>query len=134
MRAAVIHVDNPFAPAARRIGAVRHRVSIARLAPSGGRPVIALLNGEPILRAHRGWQRRRLIDGDQLMFVTLPRGGGGGGNGGSNPLQVLLTVALFAFAGPLAGVLTGGLTAAATGMQGIIFAGTKWPFRWPDRR
>ena len=89
---------------------------------------VDLHDDKGILRAHRGWQRRRLIDGDQLMFVTLPRGGGGGGNGGSNPLQVLLTVALFAFAGPLAGVLTGTTAAAAAaagGWQAIIFAGTR---------
>ncbi|MEI6099244.1 MAG: host specificity factor TipJ family phage tail protein, partial [Alphaproteobacteria bacterium] len=51
--------------------------------------------------------------------------GGGGAGGGSNPLQVLLRVALFAVAGPLAGVLTGatsGLLYSAT-VLGIQLAG-----------
>jgi hypothetical protein len=128
MKASVIYVDNPFDPLSRRAGEVRFQASVARLAPRGRRPVIALLNGQPVLRAHRGWQRKRLRDADQLMFVTLPRGGGGGGgNGGSNPAQVLLTVALFAFAGPLATQLTGisAATAALGGVNGMIFAGTQ---------
>ena len=122
MRAAVIHVDNPFAPLARHQREVRYRAPISRLAPRGRRPVIALLNGQAILRRDRGWQRTRLSDGDRLMFVTLPRGGGGGA-GGSNPMRVLLAMALFAVAGPLAGLITG-VAAGAVGSAGMLLAGT----------
>lgn len=122
MRAAVVYADNPFAPSQRRERVLRRPAKVSRLAPRGNRPVVALLNGKPVLRAHRGWQRTPVRNGDHLMFVTLPRGGGG--NGGSNPLQVVLTMALFAFAGPLAAGITG-IGAGATGVQALILAGTK---------
>ena len=47
---------------------------VADLAPVTDQPFIAILNGEPLLRA--GWGRR-LIPGDELAFVLLPLGGGG---------------------------------------------------------
>lgn len=121
MKASVIYADNPFQPAQKRVAAVRRPITIARLAPRG--PVVAVLNGAPVLRAHRGWQRKRVSDGDHLLFVSLPLGGGGGG-GGSNPLQVLLTIGLFAVAPGLATSLTG-IAAGAAGAQGIILAGAK---------
>lgn len=121
MRASVIYQHNPFAPPERRVRALRRPAHIRALAPRGIAPVIALLNGKPVLR--HAW-RRKLRDGDQLLFVTLPLGGGGGANGGSNPLNVLLTIALFAVAGPLAGSLTG-IAAGATGVSGMVLAGAK---------
>lgn len=121
MRAAVIYQHNPFAPPERRIRNLRRPAHIRALAPRGNAPVIALLNGKPVLR--HAW-RRKLRDGDHLLFVTLPLGGGGGANGGSNPLNVLLTIALFAVAGPLAASLTG-IAATATGVSGMLLAGAK---------
>lgn len=121
MRASVLHAANPFDPFDRRVQVLRRPRRVRALAPRGAAPVIALLNGQIILRA--AW-RRKLRDGDQLMFVTLPRGGTGAG--GSNPLRVLLSLALFAVAGPLAGVITGataGMAFAGTQM-GIQLAGT----------
>ena len=126
MRAQVTYSHNPFAPMDRRHIFLRRGRRIRALRPVGPAPVIAILNGKPILRA--GWGRR-VRDGDQLRFVTLPMGGGGGGGGGgSNPLQVLLSVALFAFAPWAAGILLPGQAAGsfllAGATAGIQLAGS----------
>lgn len=124
MRARVTYAENPFAPQDRRIRPVRWRAPVSRLAPRRG-PVIALLNGKPVLRAQRGWQRCRLRDGDELMFVRLPQGGGGGG-GGSDPMRAILALALMAVAGPLAGmVVPGGATAAIGSSLSMLYHGTQ---------
>ena len=73
---------------------------VADLAPVTDQPFIAILNGEPLLRA--GWGRR-LIPGDELAFVLLPLGGGGGD---SNPLRVVLQIVVLAVA-----IYTGNLAA-----------------------
>lgn len=123
MKAEVAWADNPFAPGQRRVRELRWRAPVSRLAPRRG-PVIALLNGQPLLRAHRGWQRRRLADGDRLLFVRLPQGGGGGG--GSDPMRAFLAIALMAVAGPLAGAIVPGGAAAAVGTTAnMLFAGTR---------
>lgn len=125
MRAVVAYADNPFHPGQRRAREVRWRAPVSRLAPQRG-PVIAILNGQPVLRAHRGWQRRRLADGDQLVFVRLPMNGGGGG--GSDPTRALLSIALMALAGPLAGALLGttaATAASAGGLANALFQGTQ---------
>lgn len=125
MRAEVAYADNPFAPAARRTRELRWRAPISRLAPRRG-PVIALLNGKPVLRAQRGWQRCRLRDGDQLLFVRLPQGGGGGGGGGSDPMRAVLALALMAVAGPLANILVqGGATAVVGSTLNMLYNGTR---------
>lgn len=123
MRAAVVYADNPFAPKVRREVVLRRASRVSRLAPADGRPVVAILNGKPVLRANRGWQRASVRDGDHLLFVTLPRGGGGG-QGGSNPMQVILSIALFSVAPFLATGLTG-IAAGAVGMQSLILAGAR---------
>lgn len=119
MRAELTYRRNPFSPMDVDCVTLRRGHKIRALCPSTTAPTIAILNGKPILRA--AW-RRRLRDGDRLLFVILPRGGGGGGNGGSNPMQLLLSVALFAFAPFAAGALTG-IAAGATGVQGMLLAG-----------
>lgn len=128
MRAHVLTIDNPFAPASRQLVEVRRGRSIRSLAPRTDAPYIAVLNGKPMLRA--GW-RRKLRDGDKLAFAVLPRGGGGGG---SNPLRALLMIALVAFAGPLASTLLGAdlagtlafgtMTWGKLAALGIVMAGT----------
>ncbi len=71
---------------------------------------IALLNARPLLR--RDWRRTVVGPGDVLSFVTVPpqpRGGGGGG-GGSNPLGIVLMLAVMvatAWLGPEVGLLLG---------------------------
>lgn len=113
MRAVCMTVANPFDPmGSRTIQQVRRPFRVRRLAPGGTAPVIALLNGKPLMRA--GW-RRRLRSGDQLVFCTLPRGGGGGG-GGSNPLRAILSIALTVFAPWAAGMLGGAFVTAAGGL------------------
>lgn len=111
MKAWCLTVANPFDPlGSRRMVELRRPMRLRALAPRG--PVIAILNGRPILRA--GW-RRRLRHGDHVMFCILPRGGGGGG---SNPLRALLSIALMAFApwaaGAIFGVGASGLATTAT--------------------
>ena len=92
MKAYCVTVRDPFHPASsREVRQVGRRRRIRALAPRTQNPHIALLNGTPILRA--GWNRR-LRDGDTLAFVVLPQGG----NGGSNPLQMILMLAVMTFA------------------------------------
>jgi hypothetical protein len=113
MRAEVMTVADPFDPLGSRVR--RHLCrprKVRGLAPRGPAPCIALLNGRPLMRA--GW-RYRLRDGDLLVFVILPRGGD---RGGSNPLRVLLSIAIMVFAGWAAPALLGA-TAAATPLFGI---------------
>lgn len=119
MRAEVIRLPNPFDPAHREVAVLRRPLRIRRLMPRD-RPVLAMLNGRPLLRA--GW-RRRLRDGDRLAIVFLPRGGGGGG-GGSNPLRLILSLALMWFAPWAAGQLLG-VAGTAGGLAGTaaLFGG-----------
>jgi hypothetical protein len=115
MRAAVLTLRNPFDPlSGRELRLLRRPRRVGALAPRGV-PVVAVLNGRPLMRT--GW-RRRLRDGEHLVFVVLPRGGGGG----SNPLRVVLSLALLVFAPALAGGLLGavGLGGAA---GNVIFGG-----------
>lgn len=124
MRAVCVIVRNPLDPLrSREFAVLRRRVRIRALAPRDV-PVVAILNGRPVLRAE--W-RRKLAEGDQLLFAVLPAGGGGG----SNPLRTLLMIALAAFAQPLAGMLFGGfggtvmgLSATQLGAAGIMILGS----------
>lgn len=110
MRATCIRLPNPFDPLQRETAVLRRPLRVRRLAPRGTRPVLALLNGRPLLRA--GW-RRRLRDGDLLVFVFLPRGGG------SNPLRLLASLAIMAFA-PWAAA---GILGTTTALVGTTFLG-----------
>ena len=67
-------------------------------------PFICFLNGEPLLR--KFWDNK-LKQTDHLAFLYLPQGGGGGG---SNPLKVVLSVAVM-----VAAYYTGGWAAGAYG-------------------
>ena len=120
MRAQVVIHTNPFDPLARAVTEARRPLRVQRLAPRG-RPVIARLNGRWILRAE--W-RRKLRDGDHLAFHVLPEGGR---NGGSNPLQMVLSIALMAVAPWAAGAILGA-GASALALQvttvGIMMAGS----------
>ena len=106
MRAAVIHISNPFRPDLnRRVAPLTRRRRIRALAPRTRQPFVAILNGRPCLRAEWG---RRVADGDVLMFMALPQGGGGGG---SNPMRIVLMVALM--------YVTAGIAAGGIGALGI---------------
>ena len=56
-------------------------------------PVVALYNGQPVLRKGGGWESTKVAANGLLLFVELPLGGG---DGGSNPLQMIAQVALIA--------------------------------------
>lgn len=112
MMALCLRLPNPLDPMHREVARIRRPKRVRGLAPRHGRPVIALLNGKPLLRA--GWGRR-LRDRDVLVFVTLPRGGGG-----SNPLRLLASLAVMAFAGWAAPALLSGLGVA----QGTMLFGS----------
>ena len=91
---------------------VRRRRSLRNLAPRTKSPVICQVNGQWISR--KAWARREQ-DGDTVVFVTLPQGGGGG----SNPLKMILTIAVAVFA-PFAGSAILGINgAAALGSMGV---------------
>jgi hypothetical protein len=122
MRAAVVTLRNPFDPASaeRRVLRRRARVrALAREVVGRGRPVVAILNGRPLLRA--GW-RRRLADGDHLALIVLPAGGGGG-QGGSDPLRTILSLALIVVAGPAAGLLGLGKFGTSVAQLAILAGG-----------
>ncbi|WP_083607489.1 host specificity factor TipJ family phage tail protein [Thalassospira sp. TSL5-1] len=70
-------------------------------------PTVCIHNDQPVLRD--AWATTVIKPGDICQFWALPHGGGGGG-GGSNPLQIVLTVAIM-----VAAVYTGGLAAGALG-------------------
>ncbi|WP_054008033.1 host specificity factor TipJ family phage tail protein [Cypionkella psychrotolerans] len=113
MKAQCLTIYNPFDPLGSRVvQEVRRPLRLRRLAPPGSAPCIAVLNGRPILRSE--W-RRRMRPGDQLVFCILPRGGGG--QGGSNPLRMLLMLALTVLAPQFGGWLLGD-TLAGTAIFG----------------
>ena len=124
MQATVIYAKNPFHPARdREVVSIRRKRRIAALAPKRSEPFVCLVNGKPLLRKNNGWDRT-VKDGEVVMFITLPQGGGGG----SNPLKTILAITIAVFAGPLAGqlALPLGLTTdfAITALgAGISFAG-----------
>ena len=67
-------------------------------------PILCLINGVPVMR--KNWNDL-LNDNEIVNIVSLPLGGGGGG---SNPVRVVLTVAVI-----VASVYTGGAVGAAYG-------------------
>lgn len=81
-------------------------------------PTICALNtpGQVILRSE--WSEYRVQPGDTVLFLPLMQGGGGGG---SNPLKIILGVALMVFAAPLAAHL--GTLGAAMGTAGFVKLG-----------
>lgn len=112
MRAVCVTALDPFRPLEHRtIQQIGRRRRIRALAPRTDKPYIALLNGRAVLR--KAWNRK-LRDGDTLAFVVLPQGGGGG----SNPMRMILMIAV-AFAAPyLAGAM----------FQGAVLGGTMGSF------
>lgn len=117
MRAQVITIRDPFHPARGRESRVLGRARRVRsLAPKTQQPFIAVLNGQPLLRA--GWNRR-LRNNDHLAFVALPLGG----DGDSNPLQMVLMVALIVAAPHAAAGLASAMGVTSTVGVGLLQAG-----------
>lgn len=91
MLATVTYCHNPFYPALNReVKNIRRRRRIDKLAPRTTQPYICLLNGQPLLRKHKGWHKS-VSDGDVVAFILLPQGGGGGG---SSPLKIILAISI----------------------------------------
>ena len=112
MHALCVTVRDPFRPLEHRtVQPVGRRRRIRALAPKTDKPFIALLNGKPVIR--RAWNRK-LRDGDTLAFMVLPQGGGGG----SNPMRMILMIAVAFFAPYVAGYM----------FQGAVLGGTMGSF------
>jgi len=113
-KATVVWPRNPFHPADKDLYLVEPGSTVADWMRSQSitefpLPTVCLVNGQPILR--RGWAIRPLAAHDVVVLVGLP--GGGGGGGGSNPLQVVLSIAVMVLAPYAAAGLMGyGMTAA----------------------
>jgi hypothetical protein len=120
MQATVIYSNNPFHPARdRKVVHVKRKRTIAKLAPETSAPFICLFNGKPLLRKDNGWNRT-VTNNDVVCFITVVQGGGGGG---SNPLKMILAIAVAIYAPQLSvGIL--GSAAATTTLGGLTFAGS----------
>lgn len=124
MQATLNILTNPFNP---KLGMRRHviarKVRISRLVIKHkidlSKPVVCVLNNEPVLR--KDWSTRLINDGDDLSFITLPLGGGGG----SNPIKLVLTIALMYYSGGMATAITGAAKGLAFELvkAGIVFVG-----------
>jgi len=81
-------------------------------------PVIVLRNGEPLLR--EDWDDP-LCAGDLIAVIHLPQGGGGGG---SNPLRIVLMLAVMVYAPYLVNAMAGaGFVGASAGTFAASTAG-----------
>ena len=120
----VVTVHDPFHPLrGREVRQVRNRRRICKLTPKTDKPFIVLVDGEPVLR--QDWERS--VGGDQVVVIMmLPQDRGGG----SNPLRIILTLAVIvaaAYFAPMAVAamgITGTAATAATAIgTSLIMAG-----------
>ena len=95
MPGTVVMLHNPFRPDRDRdVFAVAEPLTIREWLGERGieeftNPTLCLRNGSPLLRAR--WDETLIGEGDIVMFVPLPQGGGGGGK---NPLRTILMLAV----------------------------------------
>lgn len=111
--AVLVRVNNPFAPYKdREVRALSARGPIRACAPRTQRPFIIQRNGVSVLR--RDWDLP-VERGDVITVIVLPQGGGGG----SNPLKIILMLAVMWIAPYAAGYLNTalGLGLGATGIS-----------------
>lgn len=124
----VIYLENAFTPHLRRVE--QGRGSIQELAPQWDIPFVAFVDGQPVLRAE--WEL--VLDDDQAVaFIevgALIQGGGGGG--GSDPLRMVLMIAVMVYAPYLAaqfsyaiggGMIMGSVTGLAMTSAAFTLAG-----------
>lgn len=128
MQATVIYSNNPFHPFRDRdVVDIKRKRRISSLAPKRSEPLICLVNGKPLLRENKGWNRT-VKNGEIVAFIVLPQGGGGGG---SNPIKMILAISISIYAPYAVGSMFpsmvaagGGLTALGTAVAvGVAFAG-----------
>lgn len=112
MKAQLVICRDPIRPAHQRtVAEIRRGRRLRALAPRTQQPFICSVNGKWIRRA--AWNRR-VRDGDVVAFVLLPQGGGG-----SNPLRVILMIAVAMSAPYLGSAILGINGAAALGSLGV---------------
>lgn len=121
--ACILLVDNPLAPAERRVIEMQPGFSLGELLSSLGhdivsRRTICSVNGNWLPR--KTWTALLPADGDLILLIDLPFAGGGGGN--SNPLAIVATIAIIVLAPYAAGAI-----AAATGLS-VTAAGALFVF------
>lgn len=68
-------------------------------------PTVLEVNGEPVLR--KQWRHTKIAANDNVRFVSYPRGGQG--STGKQVIGLVALVAVAAFAGPAAGLVSGAL-------------------------
>lgn len=90
---------NPFDLHKREVRELAGPAPLSALALTDPVPFIVLRNGQPVLR--RDWHQP-VQRGDVINVVALPAGGG---RGGSDPLRLLLTLAVFVVAPQLGSML-----------------------------
>lgn len=123
MSAQAIYLQSALAPSARRVAEVAPS-TIRALAPQWDTPYIAVLDGEPVLRAD--WELV-VEEGRSVAFVdvrAMPQGGGGGG-GGSDPLRTIAMLAVLVMAPEIAGALEFSAMGVA-GMESFVLAGGQY--------
>lgn len=127
MQATLNIVTNPFNPTLDRVQKpIQRKVKINTLVNKHGinlsKPVLCYHNGSPLLR--KQWSQTVVKNGDIVSFVYLPEGGGG-----SNPLKLVLMIAVSVYAPQIALAMGNsiGLAAGSIGMKmlsaGISFLG-----------
>lgn len=129
-------------------GHTLQQAAITLFPDEGGRfpgPVIAIVGSRPAVRELGDWAIP-LGDGARVQFRQLAQGGGGGG---SNPLQLVMQIAVIALAvaaswyiggtGALLGVealgmgtLAGGLAGAGVMLLGTMLMGALFPAQMPQ--
>ena len=130
MPGTVVMLRNPFRPERdREVITVAEPLSIREWLSERGidefeHPTICLRNGSPLLRGH--WDEALIGEGDVVVFVPLPQGGGGGGK---NPLRTVLMLAVMAVAiyfAPIIGTAIGVTSTVGVGLiqAGIVLVGT----------
>ncbi len=124
MSGTVVMLRNPFrSERDRDVVVVAEPVSIREWLDARGvedfeRPTICLRNASPVLRSQ--WHETLIVDGDLVVFVPLPQGGGGSGK---NPLRTILMIAVMVAAPYLGGVIAGALGITSTIGISLITAG-----------
>ena len=124
MPGTVVMLRNPFRPERDREAiAVAEPITIRDWLDEQGieefsHPTICLRNGEPVPRGH--WDETFVADGDLVVFVPLPQGGGGGGK---NPLRTILMLAVMVAAPYLGGLIAGAIGVTSTIGVSLITAG-----------
>lgn len=134
MSAHLAIIRNPFHPMqGRELRVIDAGQPLSSCAPRTAQPFILLLNGSSVLR--KDWQLP-IGDNDLISVVYLPRGGGGGG---SNPLKIVLSIAVAAYAPDIAAflfeeaVMSGAMSSLAfrAAVGGIPLVGeSKINFSW----